>query len=51
MDLKPQAQKGQHDLMDNQFLKSSLPRLYSNKEKKKEKKEKKNTVTRYKLYI
>ena len=41
MGLKPQAQKGQHELMDNQFLKPSLPRLYSNQEKKK----KKNTHT------
>ena len=29
---------GQHELMDNQFLKPSLPRLYSNKEKRKKKK-------------
>ena len=34
---------GQHELMDNQFLKPSLPRLYSNKEKRKKK--------HYKLYI
>ena len=36
---------GQHELMDNQFLKPSLPRLYSNKEKKKKKKEKTHTHT------
>ena len=46
MGLKPQAQKGQHKLVDNQFLNPSLPRLYSKKKKKK-----KGTHTHYKLYI
>ena len=46
MGLKPQAQKGPHELMDNQFSSQpSLPRLYSNL------KLKKKTRTHYKLYI